>query len=155
MLGKCMRSKEKMLFGYPWRCYRENDLDEDPFKAVWNSSLMAFRVLPTKPERNRIKGKEAREGITAVGDFQNEDCRYVELNLMPQHPHSVKGGIYEVYAFDNIIAGEAHSRPIATGTYNDLKRLLKNFRQYVDTKKDAHSAETARLSIRLRLPGSA
>ena len=81
---------------------------------------MAFLGLPTKPEHNRIKGKE--EGITAVGDFQDEDCLQsnVELNLMPQHPYSVKAGIYVVYSFDNIIVGEAHSRPIATGTYNNL-----------------------------------
>ena len=34
---------------------------DDPFKAVWSSTLKAFRVLPTK--HNKIMGKE--EGITA------------------------------------------------------------------------------------------
>ena len=100
---------------------------------------MAFRVLPTK--HNKIMGKE--EGITAVGDFQDEDCRYVELNLMPQLQHSVKAGIYEVYAFDNMTIGEADSsgRPIASGTYNNLERLFKTFRQHVDPKEDAEDAK--------------
>ena len=48
------------------------------------------------------------EGITAVGDFQDEDGRYVELKLMPQLPHSVKAGIYEVYAFGDIVTGEEY-----------------------------------------------
>ena len=89
---------------------------------------MAFRVLPTK--HNKIMGKE--EGITAVGDFQDEDCRYVELNLMPQLQHSVKAGIYEVYAFDNMTIGEVHrsrllvagqSRPAHTTTSRGCSRL--------------------------------
>ena len=29
---------------------------DDPFKVVWSSTLMAFRVLPTK--YNKIMGKE-------------------------------------------------------------------------------------------------
>ena len=53
---------------------------EDPFTAVWASTMVPYCVLLTK--HNKIMGKE--EGITAVGDFQDEDCRYMELNLMPQ-----------------------------------------------------------------------
>ena len=75
-----------------------------------------------------------------MGDFQDEDCCYVELNLMPQLPHSVKAGIYEVYPFYNITVGEAHSRPIGTGTYSNLERLFKNFRQHVNQKEDAKDA---------------
>ena len=63
---------------------------------------------------------------------------------MPQLPHSVKAGIYEVYAFDDMIIGEADnssSRPIATGTHNNLERLFKTFRQHVDPKKDAEDAK--------------
>ena len=81
------------------------------------------------------------EGITAVGDFQDEDGRYVELKLMPQLPHSVKAGIYEVYAFHSMTVGEAHSRPIATGTYYNLERLFKNFRQHVNPKEGVKDAK--------------
>ena len=59
---------------------------------------------------------------------------------MPQLPRSVKAGIYEVYAFGDIITGEEY-RPVATGTYNNLERLFKNFRQHVDPKEDAKDAE--------------
>ena len=63
---------------------------------------------------------------------------------MPQLPHSVKAGIYEVYAFEDMIIGEAKSspsRPIATGTYNNLGRLFKTFRQHVDPMEDAEDAK--------------
>ena len=52
---------------------------EDPFKAVWASTMMQYSVLLTN--HNKIKGKE--EGITTVDDFRDEDCWVVELNLMP------------------------------------------------------------------------
>ena len=115
---------------------------DDPYKAGCSWTLRAFRVLPSK--HNKIMGKE--EGITAVGGFQDERGRYVELNLMPQLPHSVKAGIYEVYAFDDMIIGEAdssssRSRPIATGTYNNLARLFKTFWQHVDPMEDAEDAK--------------
>ena len=115
---------------------------DDPFKAGCSSTLKAFRVLPSK--HNKIMGKE--EGITAVGDFQDEGGCYAELNLMPQLPDSVKAGIYEVYAFDDMIIVEAkssssRSRQIATGTYNNLTRLFKTFWQHVDPMKDAEDAK--------------
>ena len=139
--GKCLLCEEKMLSEISDIL---GDVTErmisDPFKAGCTSTLRAFRVLPSK--HNKIMGKE--EGITAVGGFQDERGRYVELNLMPQLPHSVKAGIYEVYAFEDMIIGEAKSspsRPIATGTYNNLARLFKTFRQHVDPMEDAEDAK--------------
>ena len=142
--GKCLLCEEKMLreisdiLGDVTNRMISIYMD-DPFKAG-GVVLRAFRVFPSK--HNKIMGKE--EGITAVGGFQDERGRYVELNLMPQLPHSVKAGIYEVYAFDDMIIGEADgssSRPIATGTYNNLARLFKTFRQHVDPMEDAEDAK--------------
>ena len=45
---------------------------------------------------------------------------------------------------DVMIIGEADSspsRPIATGTYNNLVRLFKTFRQHVDPMEDAEDAK--------------
>ena len=142
--GKCLLCEEKMLreisdiLGDVTNRMISIYMD-DPFKAG-GVVLRAFRVFPSK--HNKIMGKE--EGITAVGGFQDERGRYVELNLMPQLPHSVKAGIYEVYAFEDMIIGEAKSspsRPIATGTYNNLGRLFKTFRQHVDPMADAEDAK--------------
>ena len=36
---------------------------------------------------------------------------------------------------------EAHSRPVATGTYNNLEGLFKNFRQHVNPKEDGKDAK--------------
>ena len=47
--------------------------------------MVSYSVLLTKHNKNM--GKE--EGITAVGDFQDEEGRVVELNLMPQLPHTL------------------------------------------------------------------
>ena len=64
--GKCLLCEERMLFeisdilgDVPERMI--SIYIDDPFKAVWSSTLKAFRVLPTK--HNKIMGKE--EGITA------------------------------------------------------------------------------------------
>ena len=142
--GKCLLCEEKMLteisdiLGDVTNRMISIYMD-DPFKAG-GVILRAFRVFPSK--HNKIMGKE--EGITAVGGFQDERGRYVELNLMPQLPHSVKAGIYEVYAFEDMIIGEGKSspsRPIATGTYNNLGRLFKTFRQHVDPMADAEDAK--------------
>ena len=48
-----------------------------------------------------------------------------------------------MFAFDDMMIGEADSssRPIATGTYNNFKRLFKTFRQHVDPKEDAEDAK--------------
>ena len=78
--------------------------------------------------------------IQVYHDFQEEDGRAVELNLMPQLPHSVKAGIYEVYAFGDIVTGEEY-RSVTTGTYINLERLFKNFRQHMNRKADAKDAE--------------
>ena len=139
--GKCLLCEEKMLteisdiLGDVTNRMISIYMN-DPFKAG-GVVLRAFRVFPSK--HNKIMGKE--EGITAVGGFQDERGRYVELNLMPQLPHSVKAGIYEVYAFEDMIIGEGPSRPIATGTYNNLGRLFKTFRQHVDPMADAEDAK--------------
>ena len=60
-----MLSEEKMLFeisdilgDVPERMI--SIYIDDPFKAVWSSTLKAFRVLPAK--HNKIMGKE--EGLT-------------------------------------------------------------------------------------------
>ena len=48
-----------------------------------------YRVLLTKHNKNMGKDSTKEEGITAVGDFQDEEGRVVELNLMPQLPHTL------------------------------------------------------------------
>ena len=84
--GKCMLCEDRMLgqdgnvTGKLIRVYHE-----DPFKKVWASTMVSYSVLLTKHNKNM--GKE--EGITAVGDFQDEEGRVVELNLMPQLPHTL------------------------------------------------------------------
>ena len=49
-------------------------------------------------------------------------------------------GIYEVYAFGDIVTGEEY-RSVTTGTYINLERLFKNFRQHMNRKADAKDAE--------------